>query len=65
MQSAAKETPQSDRRITNSKFNGVNLFDGSTATVTIQTGADGADTVDLTMADLTSLAASGGAAGSY
>ena len=30
-----------------------------------QTGADGADTVDLTMADLTSLAASGGAAGSY
>ena len=65
VQSAAKETPQSDRRITNSKFNGVNLFDGSTATVTIQTGADGADTVDLTMADLTSLAASGGAAGSY
>jgi flagellin len=66
MQSEVDElTAQIDQVITNSKFNGVNLFDGSTATVTIQTGADGADTVDLTMADLTSLAASGGAAGSY
>ncbi|MCZ8173080.1 MAG: flagellin, partial [Brevundimonas sp.] len=46
-------------------FNGVTLFDGSTASVTIQTGADGSDTVDLAMADLSSLAASGGAAGSY
>jgi flagellin len=66
MQSEVDElTAQIDQVITNSKFNGVNLFDGSTATVTIQTGADGADTVDLTVADLTSLAASGGAAGSY
>ena len=37
----------------------------STAAVTVQTGANAADTVDLTMADLTALAASGGAAGSY
>ena len=58
-------TAQIDQVITNTKFNGVTLFDGTTATVKIQTGANAADTVDLTMADLTSLAASGGAAGSY
>lgn len=58
-------TAQIDQVITNSKFNGVAMFDGSTATVTVQTGANGADTVDLTMADLTTLAADGGAAGSY
>jgi len=58
-------TAQIDQTITNSKFNGVQLFDGTVATVTIQAGANAADTVDLTMADLTSLAASGGAAGSY
>lgn len=58
-------TAQIDQVITNSKFNGVQLFDGTTATVTVQTGADSADTVDLAMADLTALAASGGAAGSY
>ena len=58
-------TSQIDQVITNSKFNGVKLFDGSTASVTVQTGADGADKVNLTMANLTVLAASGGAAGSY
>ena len=58
-------TAQIDQVITNSEFNGVALFDGTTATVTIQAGANTADTVDLTMADLTTLAASGGAAGSY
>jgi flagellin len=58
-------TAQIDQVITNTKFNGVVLFDASTATVTVQTGANAADTVDLNMADLTSLAASGGAAGSY
>ncbi len=58
-------TSQIDQVITNSTFNGVKLFDGSTTAVTIQTGANSADSVDLVMADLTSLAASGGAAGSY
>ena len=58
-------TAQIDQVITNSTFNGVKLFDGSTTAVTVQTGANSADTVDLVMADLTSLAASGGAAGSY
>jgi flagellin len=58
-------TAQIDQVITNSEFNGVKLFDGSVASVTIQTGASAADTVDLTMADLTGLAASGGGAGSY
>lgn len=58
-------TAQIDQVITNTEFNGVKLFDGTAATVTIQTGANAADTVDLTMADLTALAASGGAAGSY
>ncbi len=58
-------TAQIDQVVTNTTFNGVTLFDASTATVTIQTGANAADTVDLTMADLTALTASGGAAGSY
>jgi len=58
-------TAQIDQVVTNSEFNGVKLFDGSTATVTIQTGANASDTVDLVMTDLTTLAASGGAAGSY
>jgi flagellin len=58
-------TAQIDQVITNTKFNGVALFDGSTATVTVQTGANGGDQVDLVMADLTTMAASGGAAGSY
>ena len=58
-------TQQIGQIIDNTKFNGVQLFDGSQATVTVQTGANGSDTVDLTMADLTTLAANGGAAGSY
>jgi flagellin len=58
-------TAQIDQVITNSTFNGVALFDGTTATVDVQAGANGTDTVTLTMADLTTLAASGGAAGSY
>ena len=41
------------------------LIDGSAATVTIQTGATDADTVDLVMTDLTALAGGAGAAGSY
>lgn len=58
-------TAQIGQVITNSEFNGVKIFDGSTANVTIQAGANAADTIDLAMADLTGLAASGGAAGSY
>src|SRR5690606_29842776 len=58
-------TAQIDQIIQNSEFNGVKLFDASVATVTIQAGANASDTVDLTMADLTGLAAEGGAAGSY
>ena len=58
-------TAQIGQVISNSDFNGVKLFDGSTATVTIQAGANSTDQIDLAMADLTTLAASGGAAGSY
>jgi flagellin len=58
-------TSQINQVITNTKFNGVQLFNGTVAAVTVQTGANGSDTVDLTMPDLTTLAASGGAAGSY
>ncbi len=58
-------TAQIDQVITSSTFNGVQLFDASVANVTVQTGANGADTVDLVMADLTTLAASGGAPASY
>lgn len=58
-------TAQIGQVISNSEFNGVKLFDGSTTSVTIQTGANSADTVELQMADLTTLQANGGAAGSY
>ncbi len=58
-------TAQIDQVITNTSFNGVQLFDGTVTTVDIQAGANSADTVTLTMADLTGLAASGGATGSY
>ena len=58
-------TAQIGQVITNTKFNGVTLFNASTATVTVQSGANAADTVALTMANLTTLAANGGAAGSY
>jgi len=58
-------TAQIGQIITNSSFNGVELFDGSTTNVTIQAGANATDIVDLAMADLTGLAASGGGAGSY
>ncbi|OZA93590.1 flagellin [Altererythrobacter sp. H2] len=58
-------TAQIDQVITNTEFNGVKLFDASTATVTVQAGANTTDTIDLTMADLTALSASGGAASSY
>ncbi len=66
MQAEVNElTAQMDQVITNSEFNGVVLFDASTTAVTVQTGANAVDTVDLVMANLTTLAASGGAAGSY
>ena len=58
-------TAQIGQVITNSEFNGVNMFDGSQGTVTIQAGANATDTVDLAMANLTTLSANGGAAGSY
>jgi flagellin len=58
-------TAQIDQVVTNSEFNGVKLFDGTVASVSIQAGANATDSVSLTMADLTTLAASGGAAGSY
>ncbi len=59
-------TAQIDQVIENSEFNGVKLFDGSETAITIQTGANGTDTVDLAMTDLSAaLSAAGGAAGSY
>ena len=58
-------TAQINQVITNTKYNGVTLFDGTTTVVPIQTGANGTDTVNLNLTDLTTLAASGGAAGSY
>lgn len=58
-------TAQIGQVITNTTFNGVALFDGVTATVTIQSGSNDTDTVDLAMVDLTALAANGGGAGSY
>lgn len=58
-------TAQVDQIITNTNFNGVQLFDGTVTTITIQAGSDSSDQVILEIADLTTLAASGGAAGSY
>lgn len=58
-------TEQVDQIITNTNFNGVQLFDGSVTAITIQAGSDSTDTVDLEIADLTTLQASGGAPGSY
>ncbi|MBX7481870.1 flagellin [Qipengyuania qiaonensis] len=48
---------QIDAVIANSTFNGVELFTGTTATVTIQAGAESTDTIDLNMADLSGLSA--------
>ncbi len=58
-------TAQIDKSIVNSKFNGVQLLDGSVASVSVQAGADSADAVSLTLTDLTTLSASGGSTGSY
>lgn len=58
-------TAQVDQIITNTNFNGVQLFDGSVTSITIQAGSDASDQVILDIADLTTLQASGGAAGSY
>jgi flagellin len=58
-------TAQIGQVVSNTEFNGVNLFDGSTATVTVLAGANAADTVDLTLDDLTALTAGGGTAGSF
>jgi flagellin len=51
--------------VDNTEFNGLKLFDGSSATVTVLAGAETADTIDLTLDDLTALTAGGGAAGSF
>lgn len=58
-------TAQIGKVVTDSEFNGVKLFNGTVATVSIQAGANAADTVDLTMVDLTTLAGGAGTAGSY
>lgn len=58
-------TAQIDQVITNTKFNGVELFSGATASVDIQAGANSGDEITLDLVDLTTLAASGGAAASY
>lgn len=58
-------TAQIGQVVTNTEFNGVALFDGSVATVTVMAGANDADTIDITLDDLTALTAGGGAAGSF
>ncbi|MDP4538538.1 flagellin [Qipengyuania sp. DY56-A-20] len=58
MQTEVNElTGQIKQIIDNSEFNGVKLFDSSVAEVSIQAGANAVDTIDLGMADLTTLAA--------
>ena len=58
-------TAQIGQIVSNTEFNGVKLFDGSTATVTILAGANDVDTVDLALEDLTTLTAGAGTAGSF
>jgi len=58
-------TAQIGQVVSNTEFNGVKLFDGSTATVTVMAGANAADTIDITLDDLTALTSGGGAAGSF
>lgn len=58
-------TAQIGQVVANTKFNGVTLFNNTTASVTVQTGANAADTVALTMANLTTLASATGTAGAY
>ena len=59
-------TAQIGQVVSNTEFNGLTLFDGSTATVTVMAGANAADTVDLTLDDLaTNLTAGAGTAGSF
>ena len=43
---------QIDSVFKNTKFNGTALFDGSKATVNVQTGANAGDKIDLTLTDL-------------
>jgi flagellin len=42
-----------DRVATQTDFNGINLFDGSTATVSIQVGTESGETIDITLDDAT------------
>lgn len=52
---------QINQIVTNTTFNGISLFDGTTATVTILAGSTDADTIDLELEDMTALNANGGA----
>ena len=59
-------TAQIGQVMANTEFNGVKLFDGSVATVTVMAGANDADTIDITLDDLaTDLTAGAGAAASF
>jgi flagellin len=43
-----------DRVANQATFNGVNLFDGTTTTLTFQVGAEAGETIDVTLEDLSS-----------
>ncbi|AUX68757.1 flagellin FliC [Porphyrobacter sp. HT-58-2] len=54
-------TAQIGQVVSNTEFNGINLFDGG-STVTVLAGANDADTIDLTLDDLSGIAGGGAAA---
>ena len=59
-------TAQIGQVVANTQFNGITLFDGSVATVTVLAGANDVDTVDLTLDDLsTGLNSGAGTAGTF
>lgn len=59
-------TAQIGQVVANTQFNGITLFNGSVATVTVLAGANDVDTVDLTLDDLsTGLNSGAGTAGTF
>lgn len=59
-------TAQIGQVVANTEFNGITLFDGSVATVTVLAGANDVDTVNLTLDDLsTGLNSGAGTAGTF
>lgn len=58
-------TAQVGQVVSNTEFNGVTLFDGTTTTVTVLAGSNASEAVDLSLSDLSALTSGSGTAGSF